>query len=63
VLFQFALKFLKQRKGIGRRPGKAGEYLIMIETPELLGIVLHHRGANRDLAITAHGNSFGAADA
>jgi len=54
VLGQFGLKLFKQREGIGRGAGEPRQHRIAVHTTHFPGIVLHDRGADRDLSITAH---------
>src|SRR5581483_4340085 len=63
ILLQLSLEATEKREGVSRGAGEACENLILVEAPDLLGIVLHHAGAERDLAIPGHDHMAIAADA
>ena len=50
---EFLLELLEQRKGVRRRPGKAGQQLAAAQRAHFLRVRLHDRFADRDLAVTA----------
>src|SRR5262249_3219681 len=56
VLFELCLKARKQRKGVSRGPGKAGQDLIMVDLPHLAGVMFHDGIVHTHLTISGHGD-------
>ena len=63
VLFQLALKALKQGEGIRRTAGEAGDDAFRVEAADLARIVLHDGITHGDLAVTADDDLIAATDA
>src|SRR5207302_245599 len=56
IALELLLELLEQRERIGGRPREAGQDLPALERPHFVGVRLHHRVAERDLAVTAQGD-------
>ena len=63
VLLQLGFKAAEQRESVGGGAGKSGQDLVLIQAADLLGGVLDHAFAKRDLAVAGHDHFAVAADA
>lgn len=62
VFLQLLLEALEQGEGIGGGAGETGQYLTVIQAPDLLGVAFHHGVAQGNLAVAAHDDFAVAAD-
>ena len=53
VLLQLGLEALEQREGVGGGAGEAGQHAAVVQPAHLARVGLHHRLAERDLAVAA----------
>ena len=51
ILLELLFEPLEQGEGVGGGAGEAADHLVADEAPDLAGIVLHHRVADRNLAV------------
>src|SRR5438128_11248433 len=56
VALELLLELFEQRERVRRGAGEPGEDLPALERAHLVGVGLHHRVADRDLAVAAQGH-------
>jgi hypothetical protein len=54
ILVQLAFEFLEQSQGIGYRPGKPGQHLVIVKGADFAGSAFHNSLAESDLTVTGH---------
>ena len=52
MFLEFLFEPFKERKGVGRGPGKAGQDAVLIQTADFPGSALHDGIPEADLAVT-----------
>ena len=62
VLLDLGLELREEGHGVGGGAGEAGQDLAVVQAADLLGPVLHHRAAQRDLAVAGEGAAAAVAD-
>ncbi len=60
VLLELGLEALEQRERVGGAAGKAGEYLVLVQTPHFARARFEHDVAERDLAVAAERDALAA---
>src|SRR5262245_46163863 len=55
MVAKLGLEPLQEGERVGGGPGKPGQHLAVVKTPDLASVVLHHDVAERHLAVSADG--------